>query len=88
MPRRGLRTRSYKKVARRTEKGVHIHTRRKGPGKARCRCGRPLSGVSLKGKGSKSSRTTSRPFGGSLCPVCTRREIAASARAQIEAGSS
>jgi len=60
-----------------------MRLKRKKPGKARCECGRLLSSVPhRKSYGSRSSRKSNRPFGGSLCPVCARRKMLELARGE------
>ncbi len=71
------RTRSWRRVIRRTPGGrVAIHFEKRKPGPARCaRCGRPLGGVprerpSRLRKLSKSAKRPERPYGGVLCSTC------------------
>jgi large subunit ribosomal protein L34e len=77
MVRPANRTRSTKKVKRRTPGGAtKTHIRRRKPGKAKCgRCGRQLSGVAAGTPKqirdmAKSSRTPARPYAGVLCTGC------------------
>ncbi len=72
-----LRTRSWRRVYRRTPGGRSIvHFERVRPGKPVCwRCGRSLAGVprgfpfEIRGF-SKSKRRPNRPYGGYLCSTC------------------
>ena len=64
-----------------------MHYKLKRGSVARCAsCGRPLGGIPRLRASElqslpKSSRMPSRPFGGYLCPACTRQAIKESARA-------
>lgn len=77
MVRPALRSRSLRRVKRRTPGGrvVTLYEKRK-PGPARCaRCGRPLAGVpryrpNVIRNMSKTSKRPERPYGGVLCPSC------------------
>lgn len=66
MPRPGLRTDRFRRIVRKTPGGVLvIHYKRKSPGRPRCAvCRKPLSGKRPK-----------RPYGGNLCPRCSRERI-------------
>ncbi|MCD6488154.1 MAG: 50S ribosomal protein L34e [Desulfurococcales archaeon] len=90
MPRPGLRTRSKRRVYRRTPGGrVVIHYRKRRPGPARCAlCGRPLNGVprlvpSMLRKLAKTEKRPERPFGGYLCPQCLRKQLKEAIRSTI-----
>jgi len=87
MVRPSLRSRSLKRVAKKTPGGrLRIHYRPKRHGLARCaECKKPLPGVptgpvSRIRKFTHSKRTVSRPFGGNLCSSCMRKEIKRRAR--------
>lgn len=77
MVRPALRSRSLRRVQRRTPGGRTVtHYEKRRPGPARCaRCGRPLNGVprlrphALRNM-SKTSKRPERPYGGVLCPRC------------------
>ncbi len=82
MPRPALRSRSLKRAKVRRPGGtLATHYRKRKPSPAKCgSCGGLLSGVpSLRKTGmsrlAKSSRRPERPFGGSLCPACSREAI-------------
>jgi large subunit ribosomal protein L34e len=71
------RTRSWRRVIRRTPGGdVVIHFEKRKPKPARCaRCGRPLGGVprlrpSELRKLPKTAKRPERPYGGVLCGTC------------------
>jgi large subunit ribosomal protein L34e len=74
MPRRSLRSSGYKRKAKKTQSGIAIHRQRKRAGKMKCACGRPLNSAP-RTTSSKASKKTNRPFGGSLCPVCTKKKL-------------
>ncbi len=82
MVRPGLRSRSLRRVYRRTPGGTTtIHFERRRPKQARCaRCGRPLGGVP-RGRPrelrrmSKTSKRPQRPYGGVLCSRCLSEMI-------------
>ncbi|BAN90114.1 50S ribosomal protein L34e [Aeropyrum camini] len=77
MVRPALRSRSLRRVYRRTPGGYTVvHYERRKPGPARCaRCGRPLGGVP-RGRPprvrrlSKTAKRPERPYGGVLCSTC------------------
>lgn len=82
MPAPRYRTRSRKRIFRRTPSGtVKIYYKKERIRRARCAiCKRPLSGVPrvtmLRLKGlSKSRKRPNRPYGGNLCPSCLRQKI-------------
>ena len=70
MPRPGLRTSRFRRIIRKIPGGaLIIHYKKRGLGKARCAgCGRPVSGVS-------GRKRPERPYGGNLCPRCSRKAI-------------
>ncbi|MCS7136437.1 MAG: 50S ribosomal protein L34e [Nitrososphaerota archaeon] len=76
MPRRALRTRSRKRKQVRTPGGRLVtHYFEERPGTPRCgTCGKPLHGISIEkpSKTSKSERTVSRIYGGSVCTSCVK----------------
>lgn len=82
MPRPGLRTGRFRKVIRKTPGGaLIIHYKKRKPKQARCAvCGKQLSGVKrdvpskIKGL-AKSKKRPNRPYGGNLCPGCSREAI-------------
>lgn len=79
MPRPSLRSRSFRrvKVVAPGGKPVVRYLKRR-PGQAKCgSCRKPLSGVprlraSGIGKLPKTKKRPERPYGGQLCPSCTR----------------
>ncbi|MEM1946775.1 MAG: hypothetical protein QXH12_02720 [Candidatus Caldarchaeum sp.] len=75
--RRSLRTRSRKRIAVRTPGGgVKLIFRESNPGKPTCRyCGRTIHGIVSTGRGSFSSKTVSRMFGGVICASCLAQRI-------------
>lgn len=87
MVQRRLRSRSKKKIKRRTPEGrVAVHYRKRRPGLPKCsRCGRQLPGLkahrpgTLKGV-SRSKKRVNRPYGGNLCSACMRSVIKLRAR--------
>ncbi len=87
MPRPQYRSRTFRRVYVKTPGGVvHLHYRRRKPGKAICsRCRKQLAGVPrelpLKMQNlSKSSKRPERPYGGVLCSACTRSILQSKAR--------
>ncbi|MCS7131446.1 MAG: 50S ribosomal protein L34e [Hadesarchaea archaeon] len=88
MPMPRHRSRTYKKRFVRTPGGrVVIHYKEKKAGPAKCAmCGRQLGGVPRLRSSElrslpKSARAPNRPYGGHLCPTCTRQVIKEAARA-------
>lgn len=85
MPEKRYRTHAKRKRFVRTPGGkATVHHERRGSATASCAsCGTPLSGVpsglSVRGV-AKSSRRPNRPFGGNLCPSCSRRALKESVR--------
>lgn len=82
MPRPALRTSRFRKIIRKIPGGaLVIHYKKKKPRQARCAgCGKPLSGVKRnipsKVRGlAKSKKRPKRPYGGNLCPGCSREAI-------------
>ena len=82
MPKPAQRSRSFRKKKTSTPSGTAtVHYLKKGPGHARCgSCGRPLHGVpsglpATIRKLPKTKRRPDRPYGGNLCPACTRDVI-------------
>jgi len=82
MPIQPYRTRSLRRVKRRTPSGkVVIHYRKRKPKKAHCsQCKKPLGGVprDLPYKIRKLSKTQKRPermYGGVLCPECLKNHL-------------
>ena len=78
--RRSLRSRSLKAVKKKVQGNrVALHYTRRNPNIAKCgQCGRPLSGVPRLrqaefNKLTKTGKRPERPYGGTLCPECTRR---------------
>jgi large subunit ribosomal protein L34e len=85
-----FRSRSYRRVFKRTPTGKNVLTYvRRKTGKAQCKdCGRVLSGVAsgisnLVKKMSKTQRRPERPYGGVLCNVCTKKEMINKAKAMV-----
>jgi len=82
MPTPAQRSRSFRKKKVNTPSGkAMIHYLKKKPGPARCAvCKLPLHGVPSDlpariRKLSKTKKRPSRPYGGNLCPACTRQAI-------------
>lgn len=79
MPRRALRTRSRKRKKVRTPGGrLAIHYFDERPGAPSCGlCGKPLHGIRVEkpSKTSKSERTVSRAYGGTVCASCLREAL-------------
>ncbi|MEM1873340.1 MAG: 50S ribosomal protein L34e [Acidilobaceae archaeon] len=91
MVRPKLRTRSFRRVKRRTPGGFTVvHYEKRKPGVAVCsRCGKPLGGVPrLRSSGlrslSKSKKRPNRPYGGVLCSSCLAELISASVIKQAQ----
>ncbi len=90
MVRPALRSRSLRRVHRRTPGGVHVvHYEKRKPGVARCaRCGAPLAGVprlrpfKLRAL-AKTRKRPERPYGGVLCPKCLAELLRESVRRQV-----
>ena len=87
LPARRYRSRTYKPRFVRTPGGrVAIHYKEKKPSSAKCaNCGRPLGGVPRLRSSElralpKASRRPNRPYGGYLCPICSRQLIKNSVR--------
>ncbi len=77
MVRPSLRSRSLRRVRKRTPSGASVlHFEKRKPSPARCaRCGRPLNGVprlrpNRLRKLSKTAKRPERIYGGVLCPRC------------------
>lgn len=85
MPRPGLRTHRFKRIAKKVGGTLVVHYMKRKPAKARCgSCGRPLSGVardipSRLRKLPKSKKKPNRAYGGNLCPKCSREAVRAKA---------
>ena len=82
MPRPGLRVKSLRKVKIKLPGGAFIiHYFKRRPSGAVCAsCGKPLHGVPRKRDVdvrslTKSQRKPERPYGGNLCPACSRQRI-------------
>ncbi|OGI15352.1 50S ribosomal protein L34e [Candidatus Micrarchaeota archaeon RBG_16_49_10] len=78
--RRSLRSNSIRKMKTKIPGNrVVVHFSRKKPSIAKCgSCGKPLNGVprlrpSRLKKLSKTEKRPERPYGGSLCPECSRK---------------
>jgi large subunit ribosomal protein L34e len=82
MPRPALRSRSLRRMRKRTPGGrLVLHYAKKEPGKHVCAsCRRPLHGVP-RGRKTRISRIPKtkkrpeRPYGGNLCSSCMRKAI-------------
>ena len=90
MPRPALRTRSRRRVYRRTPGGeTVVHYEKRRPGPARCGiCGAPLNGVPRARPAELRNMplTRKRPermFGGVLCPRCLERVLKQAVRSQV-----
>ena len=82
MPRPALRSRAFRRIKKRLPGGgTIIHYLKRRPSAPRCAgCGKPLHGVArerpiLIKRLSRSRKTPERPYGGNLCPGCTRKKI-------------
>ena len=82
MPKPAQRTRSFRKNKVTTPGGtVKVHYTKKKPGAPKCAaCRKPLHGVpralpSELGKLRKTEKRPDRPYGGNLCPPCTRAKM-------------
>ena len=87
MPAPRLRSTSVRKVHVKTPGGrTTLHYRRKKPSKAICSsCKKELAGVPRERPHkmrtmAKTKKRPERPYGGTLCSKCTRREITSKAR--------
>lgn len=87
MPAPKHRSTSVRRVQRRVPGGRTVqHYRRQKPKGAHCAtCGKPLAGVPRERPYkmrtmAKTKKRPSRPFGGTLCSSCTRKEMKARAR--------
>lgn len=72
------RSRSWRRLKKSGTHGPTMRYERRGADVARCSCGRVLTGVQV--KGAKSRKNVSRPYGGALCAICTRRLMIEKAR--------
>ncbi|MEM2910689.1 MAG: 60S ribosomal protein L34 [Nitrososphaerota archaeon] len=79
MPRRGLKTRGRKRKNVRTPgRRLVVHYFDERSGAPRCGlCGKPLHGIRVESpsKTSKSERTVSRAYGGSVCISCLKSAL-------------
>lgn len=82
MPKPSLRSRSLRRVKVKRPGGKHvIHYKKRKPSHAKCgNCGTKLSGIprerpSQLTKLSKTEKKPTRPYGGNLCPSCTKETI-------------
>ena len=82
MPRPSQRTRSLRKIKVRLPGGeLKVRFEKRKPSKPVCGgCGKPLSGVprdvpSRIRKLPKTKKRPERPYGGNLCPSCSREKI-------------
>ena len=87
MPAPRYRSRSYRRIYRRTPGGrIVIHYKRRKPNKAKCAvCGAELHGVPRGTpveirKLPKTGRRPERPYGGYLCQRCLKRLMIQKAR--------
>ncbi|ADC46729.1 ribosomal protein L34e Rpl34e [Methanobrevibacter ruminantium M1] len=87
MPANRFRSRSYKRTNTKTPGGVNVlRYKKKKPSKHVCaECGAVLHGVPRGrpfevNKLAKSKKRPNRPFGGNLCPECTRKHFKQEAR--------
>ncbi|MBM4240109.1 MAG: 50S ribosomal protein L34e [Euryarchaeota archaeon] len=89
MPELRYRSRSYKRTFKKTPGGKTVlHYKKKKPSKHVCvHCRKPLHAVArgrpyqIK-KLSKSKKRPNRPYGGYLCPECTRKVFKKEARSE------
>lgn len=86
MPAPKYRSRTFRRVKRRTAKRVVMHYERRKPSQPHCAdCGIVLQGIprlsaaELRSLG-KSKKRAARPFGGMLCSSCARRRLIQEAR--------
>ena len=82
MVRPALRSRSFRKMKKNTPGGrVVMHYPKRKNSRAKCGdCGKPLGGVPIKRDADiknipKTKKRPDRPFGGNLCPACTKQRI-------------
>ncbi len=78
MPRPRHRTRSLRKIQKRTPGGRHIvHYEKRNKNWHKCAmCGKPLFGVPRDTRNiPKSSKRPGRPYGGYLCAECLKKEL-------------
>lgn len=87
MPKPGQRSRTLRRVSRRTPGSRNaLHHMKRKPSKAKCaKCGKALPGVPRErpykmSRMAKSKKRPERPYGGNLCSACMRKEIIAKAR--------
>ena len=87
MPENRFRSRSYKRIHKNTPGGDNVlRYKKKKPSKHVCaECGAVLHGVPRGrpfevNKLAKSKKRPNRPFGGNLCPECTRKHFKQEAR--------
>ena len=87
MPAGRYRSRTMRRVHVKTPGGKNtLHYKRRKPGKAQCgRCGKVLAGVPRElpykmRNMTKTKKRPERPFGGVLCPTCSRKLIKSKAR--------
>ncbi len=87
MPANRFRSRSYKRINTKTPGGANVlRYKKKKPSKHVCaECGAVLHGVPRGrpfevNKLAKSKKRPNRPFGGNLCPECTRKHFKQEAR--------
>ncbi|MEM4762504.1 MAG: 50S ribosomal protein L34e [Desulfurococcaceae archaeon] len=90
MPRPMYRTRSWRRIIRRTPGGgVLVRYEKRRPSKAKCAiCGRELHGVpSLRpyqlAKLAKTEKRPERPYGGYICPQCLSRGLKEAIRSKV-----
>lgn len=78
MPALRYRSRTYRRVFRKTTSGVALHYRRRKPSRAQCgECGALLHGVPRElpykmASMPKTKKRPERPYGGNLCSRCMR----------------
>ncbi|MBW2963956.1 50S ribosomal protein L34e [Candidatus Woesearchaeota archaeon] len=83
----GLRSRTFRRVSRRTPgSNTTLQYRKRKPEKAKCgKCGEVLPGVPRERpykmtRMAKTKKRPERPYGGVLCSACTRRKIISDSR--------
>ena len=89
MPKPGHRSRSLRRVKRKTPGGeVSLQYKKRKPSIAKCgKCGAELAGIPRERphkmvKLGKTEKRPERPFGGNLCTKCMRLEMKARARVE------
>lgn len=87
MPKPGQRSRTLRRVSRRTPGSrTKLHYKKRKPSKAKCsKCGKLLPGVPRErpykmSRMPKTKKRPERPYGGMLCSACMRLKMVSEAR--------